>query len=190
MGRFLPKARRAVLDGLRRDLRKEQYLPIVFDFDRPKDRDLTETIKTLVGLCQFAIVDITKPKSSPLELDATVSDYQVPFVPIIQRGEKPFSMFRDLGKYHWMLEKLTYGSADALSHVTKPLIIDRALEEYRTIQRLKARQETKGLSAEKYLKSLEKTPTFSGQLARGAPSPSVRRKRVRGHRRNTINPNL
>src|SRR5262249_10912415 len=106
MGRFLPKARKAILDGLRRDLRKHGFLPIVFDFEKPNDRDLTETIKTLVGLCQFAIVDITNPKSSPLELDATVKDYQVPFVPIIQKGEKPFSMFNDLRKYRWMLNTL------------------------------------------------------------------------------------
>ena len=89
--------------ALRQDLRKRGYLPIVFDFRRGIDRDLTETIKTLVGLCKFAIVDITRPKSSPLELEATVKDYQVPFVPIIERDEKAFSMFADFRKYHWML---------------------------------------------------------------------------------------
>ena len=145
MGRFLPKARKTIIDVLRRDLLKHELLPIVFDFEKPKDRDLTETIKTLVGLCQFAIIDITNPKSSPLELDATVKDYQVPFVPIIQRGEKPFSMFKDLQKYPWMLETLTYGSADALSRVTKPLIIDRAWRKCEQIRRFKARPETDGL---------------------------------------------
>ena len=154
MGRFVPKARKTIIEVLRRDLRKHGFIPIVFDFDKPKDRDLTETIKTLVGLCQFAIVDITKPKSSPAELDATVKDYQVPFVPIIQRGEDPFSMFKDLKKYPWMLKTLTYGSSAALSRVTKPLIIDRALRTCEQIRQFKARPETDGLSAEEYVDSV------------------------------------
>lgn len=151
MGRFQPKARKNIIDVLRSELRKNGLLPIVFDFDKSNDRDLTETIKTLVGLCQFAIVDITNPRSSPLELDATVKDYQVPFVPIIQKGEKPFSMFKDLQKYPWMLKTLIYPSADILSRVTKPLIIDRALKECEQIRQFKARPETDGLSAEEYL---------------------------------------
>ena len=154
MGRFRPKARRTIIEVLRRDLRKHGFLPIVFDFNKPKDRDLTETIKTLVGLCKFAIVDLTNPRSSPLELDATVKDYQVPFVPIIQKGEKPFSMFKDLRKYDWMLERLNYESADTLSLVTKPLIIDRALRACEQIRQFKARPETDGLSAEEYVDSV------------------------------------
>jgi hypothetical protein len=153
MGRFQPKARKTIIDGLRRDLRKAGFLPIVFDFHKPKDRDLTETIKTLVGLCQFAIVDITNPRSSPLELDATVKDYQVPFVPIIQKGEEPFSMFNDLQKYGWMLKTLTYESAANLSRVTKPLIIDRALKLCKEIRGFKARKETGELSAQDYIDS-------------------------------------
>src|SRR6266566_7635429 len=36
------------------------------------------------------LVGITNPKSSPLELQATVPDYMIPFVPLIQAGEQPF----------------------------------------------------------------------------------------------------
>ncbi len=74
-------------------------MPIIFDFDQPASKDLTETIKTLAGLSLFVIVDITNPSSSPLELQATVSDYKIPFVPVIQTGEKPFAMFKDLVIY-------------------------------------------------------------------------------------------
>ena len=153
MGRFQPKARKTIIDGLRRDLRKNGYLPIVFDFDKPTDRDFTETIKTLVGLCKFAIVDITNPRSTPLELDATVKDFQVPFVPIIQKGKKSFSLFNDLQKYGWMLKTLTYDSADNLSRVTKPLIIDRALKVFKEIRGFKARTEIDELSAQDYIDS-------------------------------------
>ena len=34
------------------------------------------------------IVDITNPRSAPLELQATVPDYMVPFAPILQEGDR------------------------------------------------------------------------------------------------------
>jgi len=46
-----------------------------------------------VGEGSFVIADITNPRSAPLELQALVPDYQIPFVPIIQEGEKPFLRF-------------------------------------------------------------------------------------------------
>jgi hypothetical protein len=79
LGRFSDE-RKAVLDALR----KRDFVPMIFDFDKPRERDLTETVKTLAGLCRFIIADITAPKSSPLELQATVPDYMIPFVLIIQ----------------------------------------------------------------------------------------------------------
>jgi hypothetical protein len=96
LGRFALSERKEILDALRNKLREYNLLPIVFDFDRPVNKDLTETIKTLAGLSYFVIADITNPKSSPLELQATVPDYQIPFVPIIQEGESPFAMMVDL----------------------------------------------------------------------------------------------
>ena len=58
----------------------------------------------LCGLSKFVIVDITNPRSTPLELQATVPDYMVPFVPILGRGQSPFAMFTDLQKYDWVLK--------------------------------------------------------------------------------------
>ena len=46
LGRFTPE-RKTVLDALRDELRQRNYLPIVFDFEKPASRDLTETISTL-----------------------------------------------------------------------------------------------------------------------------------------------
>jgi hypothetical protein len=58
-------------------------------------------------LSLFVIADVTNPKSAPLELQATVPDYQIPFVLIIQEGEKSFSMLSDLiGKYDWVLTEV------------------------------------------------------------------------------------
>ncbi len=104
---------------------------MIFDFEKPTERDFTETVKTLAGLCRFIIADITNPKSSPLELQATVPDYMVPFVPIIAEGESPFAMFADLQrKYHWVLEPLAYPSVKDLIDVIEPAIIRPALTKY------------------------------------------------------------
>jgi hypothetical protein len=150
LGRFTPE-RKAILDALRDQLREYDLLPIVFDFDRPADKDFTETIKTLAGLCYFVIADVTNPKSSPLELQATVPDYQIPFVPIIQEGERPFAMMVDLqNKYDWVLDTLSYKSKEELVKVLKPAIIDPAIQKHNELRLIKAR-EPKIRSAEDFI---------------------------------------
>src|SRR5262249_5332741 len=88
----------------------------------------TETVHVMCGLSHFVIVDITNPRSAPLELQATVPDYMVPFAPILQDGEEPFSMFGDLkNKYHWVLEPIIeYSSVDRLIEVLEDEIIEPA----------------------------------------------------------------
>ena len=141
LGRFSPPERKKILDGLRIKLREFDLLPIVFDFERPTDKDFTETIKTLAGLSYFVIADVTNPKSSPLELQATVPDYQIPFVPIIQQGERPFAMMVDLQKkYNWVLDTLEYDSLDTLIAALKPAIIDPAIEKHNELRLIKARE--------------------------------------------------
>jgi uncharacterized protein YjbI with pentapeptide repeats len=126
LGRFTPE-RKVVLDAMADELRKYNLLPIIFDFEGADARDFTETIKTLAGLSLFVIVDITNPKSAPLELQATVPDYQIPFIAIMQKGERPFSMFSGLRKYPWMYEKvITYSSVEGLLQGFKQKTIDRA----------------------------------------------------------------
>ncbi len=137
LGRFTPE-RKAVLDAMADQLRSYNLLPIIFDFERAESRDFTETIKTLAGMSRFVIADITNPKSAPLELEAIMPDYQIPFVPIIKEGEEPFSMFRDLTKYPWMLRLLTYPSLTDLKQGFKKAIIDRAFDKYKELLKLKA----------------------------------------------------
>jgi hypothetical protein len=141
LGRFAIPERKEILDALRNKLREYNLLPIVFDFDRPIDKDFTETIKTLAGLSYFVIADVTNPKSSPLELQATVPDYQIPFVPIIQEGESPFAMMVDLQKkYNWVLDTLSYNSIETLIKALKPAIIDPAIQKHNELRIIKARE--------------------------------------------------
>ncbi len=127
LGRFT-KERKIVLDAIRDKLRSFDFVPILFDFEGAKEKDFTETIKILAGLSRFVIVDITNPKSSPLELQATIPDYMIPFVPIIERGEKPFSMFSDLqNKYSWVSDVIDYPSLDLLMNKFE-VILKKAIQ--------------------------------------------------------------
>ncbi len=137
LGRFTE--RKALLDAISGKLKDMGYVPIIFDFEKPLDRDFTETIKVLAGMSLFIIADITNPKSAPLELQATVPDYQVPFVPIIQQGQVPFSMFDDLPrKYSWVLDVLEYGSQEALLSTFEEKVVNRALAKHDELRELKA----------------------------------------------------
>ena len=122
LGRFTPP-RKVVLDALRDEARRHNLLPIVFDFDGPSSRDTTETVRTLAHLARFVIADLTSPASVPHELQAFVPDVQVPVAPIIQEGERPYSMFEDLLKYRWVLQVSYY--KDALDAATRvfPLLL-------------------------------------------------------------------
>jgi len=143
LGRFTPPERKAVLDALREELRKRGYLPILFDFEKPSSRDFTETIRILAGMSLFVIADISNPKSSPLELQATVPDYMIPFVPMIQEGEEPFAMFNDLRiKYDkWFLDTRKYDSCDSLIRNLDKAIINPALKVHRKLVEEKAREQ-------------------------------------------------
>lgn len=137
LGRFTPE-RKAVLDALADEIRNHNLLPIIFDFERSTNRDFTETIKILAGLSLFVIVDLTKPKSAPQELMATVPDYQIPFVPILEEGEDSYSMFVDLMKYDWVLKPLLkYRTKETLLANFKTVILDRAWKKHLELQRKK-----------------------------------------------------
>jgi uncharacterized protein YjbI with pentapeptide repeats len=131
LGRFT-EGRIVVLERLREALRKRGYVPIVFNFDKPEIKDITETVRLLAGLSKFVIADVTNPKSSPLELQATVPEIMVPFQPIIAQGEKPFAMLQDLWIKHrdWVFEPIEYSSVDRLVETIDAEIIRPAEERF------------------------------------------------------------
>jgi uncharacterized protein YjbI with pentapeptide repeats len=137
LGRFTE--RKELLDGIADRLRTLGYLPIIFDFERPTNLDLTETIRTLAGLSLFVIADITNPRSVPLELQATVPDYMVPFVSMVERNHPVFGMFDDLpAKYDWALPLLEYSSRESLMTAFEAKVVQPALLKVEEIRRRKA----------------------------------------------------
>jgi Pentapeptide repeats (8 copies) len=137
LGRFSPE-RKAVLDALRKSLRQRGFVAMIFDFEGVQDKTFTETIRILAGLSRFIVADITNPKSAPLELQAIVPDYMIPLVPILQEGEEPFSMIKDLQQYDWVMAIRTYRSVEQLVENLEAKIIQPALKLHAELQLKKA----------------------------------------------------
>lgn len=98
IGRFTP-LRLSILQKTRDELRKKNYLPILFDFNNAESRDINETVSTLAHLSRFVIADLTDAKSIPQELSHIVSILpSVPVIPIIWTADKEYGMFEHFKK--------------------------------------------------------------------------------------------
>ena len=114
LGRFTQE-RKAVLDAIREELRQRNYLPILFDFDKPSSRSLTETVSTLAHLSRFIIADITDAKSIPQELMAIVPyNPSLPVQPLLLSSQYEYAMFKDFRDYPWVLKPYPYNDLETL----------------------------------------------------------------------------
>ena len=125
LGRFTPE-RKVVLDELRDALRRQNLVPVLFDFEKAAVRDITETITLLARMARFVIADLTEPASIPQELQAIAPDVAVPIRLIVQEDHVPYSMSKDLKKYHWVIKPYRYSDLDDLLAHLKTHIIDVA----------------------------------------------------------------
>jgi hypothetical protein len=119
-------------------LRKRNYLPILFDFDVPTTRDITETVSLLARMARFIIADLTDPSSIPKELEAIVPHLAVPVQPLLLGdSSRPYAMFKDYWKYDWVLPVYRYeGLEQLLAEIAENVIAPaegkvKALQERR-----------------------------------------------------------
>jgi uncharacterized protein YjbI with pentapeptide repeats len=119
LGRFTEE-RKAVLDQIKEEVQSQDYLPIIFDFDGPSSRDVTETVITLASLAKFVIADLSSPKSIPQELMSIIPHFpSLPIQPIIEESQREYSMFEHFKKYPWVLKELRYSESDIQGLVKK-----------------------------------------------------------------------
>ncbi|SRR5579885_601287 len=122
LGRFTPD-RKAILDTIRDELRRYNYLPIWFDFNITGSRSVTETITLLGRMARFIIADLTEPSTIPKELEAIAPTLAVPVQPLLQGSARPYSMFKDSWKYRWVLKAHWYqGPNDLLASIKEKVI--------------------------------------------------------------------
>jgi hypothetical protein len=122
LGRFTP-SRKAVLDMIRNALRKKNLLPVVFDFDGPTSRDVTDTVKILALLSRAVIADVTDPASSPYELGTIVPMIKSPVFPLVLEKQRPFGMMKDLERFPWFKGTQSYRSRADLERRVIPGLV-------------------------------------------------------------------
>jgi hypothetical protein len=123
LGRFTPE-RKSVLDAIRDGLRRGGYTPVLFDFEKPSNRDITETVSTLAHMARFVIADLSDPKSIPHELAHVVPLLpSVPIIPVIVRPQKEYAMFEHFFGFRHILKPFRYRSQEHLIEALETKVI-------------------------------------------------------------------
>jgi hypothetical protein len=134
LGRFTPE-RKKILDVLRAALRRYNYLPVIFDFEAPATRTLTDTISVLAHMARFVIADITDAKSIPQELMRIVPTLPlVPVQPLLKSSEIEYGMFADFRQYPWVLEVFEYDDEKHLLACLQKSVVAPAEKRARALQ--------------------------------------------------------
>ncbi len=123
IGRF-SQTQKVVLDALRDELRKCNYVPVVFDFQQPRSRTTDETITLLARMARFVIADISDAKSVLQELRGFVPECPwIPVQPIIVADQEEPGMFDFIKRFPWVLEPHRYvDREELLNHLSDRVI--------------------------------------------------------------------
>jgi hypothetical protein len=107
--------RKKILDAIRDELRKRDYLPVLFDFDKPSNKTTFETVSTLAHMARFVIAYLTDAKSVLQELQGVVpSNPSVPIQPVLLNSQTEPGMFDFFRMYPWVLKTHFYEDQDEL----------------------------------------------------------------------------
>ena len=116
LGRF-SKQQKPTLDRIRSELRSRDYVPVLFDFDKPASKDVTGTIETLARMSRFIIANLTDPSSIPHELATIIPLLRTTPVALLRRkGSRRYSMIEDyVTAYNgWVLPVYEYRTETTL----------------------------------------------------------------------------
>ena len=110
-------------------------MPILFDFEVPDSRDISETVTLLARMVHFIIADLTDASSIIKELEMIVPEVAVPVLPILKGSGKLYAMFRDYWKYDWILPTQEYQDIGELPVILGERIISPAEAKARELSK-------------------------------------------------------
>ncbi len=132
LGRFTPE-RKPILEAIRDGLRKQHYSPVLFDFEKPLNRDFTAMVSTLARIARFIIADLTAHKSIAQELQAIVPSITIPVQPLLSGAKNVYSLFPDFKKYSWVLPGYRYKNMSDLLASLEAKVIQPAEEKVKEL---------------------------------------------------------
>jgi hypothetical protein len=136
LGRF-SKDRKAVLDMIARELRmlKRGYVPIVFDFEKPSDRDLIESVLRFAAVSRFVIADLSDPKSVPAELQQIVPSFpSLPIIPIIEATQRHYPVADNILRRESVHPVVKYGDVAHLRSILDEQVLAPAETLYASLK--------------------------------------------------------
>jgi uncharacterized protein YjbI with pentapeptide repeats len=134
LGRFTPE-RQPVLEAIRDELREQHYTPMLFNFEKPLNRNFSASLRTLARISRFIIADISLHKSISQELRAILSDTVVPVQPLLNGTRRLYNMFPDFKQYPYVLPGFHYKGLADLQATLEEKIIKPAEEKAKELER-------------------------------------------------------
>ena len=138
LGRFTDE-RKPTLDAIRDALRRRNYLPVLFDFDKPAGRSFIETVSTLAHMARFVIADFTDPKIVLQEVQHIVPNIAVPVIPLLVEGsgEEPTTLYDLRINHRSLLDTYWYKDLDDLLASLEKEVIDPAEAKARELSEIR-----------------------------------------------------
>ena len=123
LGRFTDE-RKPVLNAIRDKLREYDYVPVLFDFDKPESRSFIATVSTIAHMARFVIADFTDPKIVLQEVPH-IAPIGVPILPLLQEGQDEPPTLPDLRNvYRTILDTRTYKGTEDLLQTLRESVIE------------------------------------------------------------------
>jgi uncharacterized protein YjbI with pentapeptide repeats len=123
LGRFTAE-RKIVLESIRDELRKRDYVPVLFDFETPGSQTTVETVSTLARMARFVIADLTDAKSILQELQLVVPlSPSLVAQPLLLASQEEPGMFDFFRKFPWVLDTHRYTDQKTLLEELEEVVI-------------------------------------------------------------------